>query len=85
MQAPEHGNVRCTRSRHLSQHFYRTRCSFWCNEGYTLIGTSTKHCNGSDGIWDATETLCIREYLLKYRVDVKRNLSNNNNSIFNIK
>lgn len=61
ISAPEHGDVRCSRSRHTSQWFYQTKCSFWCNEGYTLMGPSVKYCNGTDGIWDLSETTCVRK------------------------
>lgn len=61
LQAPKFGDVHCTRSRHASQSFYRTRCSLWCNKGYVLLGPSVKFCNGSDGVWDPAETICSRE------------------------
>lgn len=60
--APEYGDVRCSRSRHTSQWFYQTKCSFWCNEGYTLMGPSVKYCNGTNGIWDLSETTCVRKF-----------------------
>lgn len=60
---PEHGKVRCSRSRHSSQLFYRTKCSFRCDNGYTLIGPSDKYCNGSDGSWDNTEVTCVRKFI----------------------
>lgn len=66
LSAPQFGDIHCTRSRHASQSFYRTRCSLWCNKGYVLLGPSVKFCNGSDGIWDPTETTCSREYTIYF-------------------
>lgn len=59
---PEHGDVRCTRSRHRTQLFYRTKCTIWCRDGFTLNGPSVKHCNGTEGTWDDTPTTCVRKY-----------------------
>ncbi|XP_031619500.1 fibrillin-2 isoform X2 [Contarinia nasturtii] len=60
LAAPEHGNVRCSRSRHSSQSFHRTKCSFWCKDGFTLMGPSVKYCNSTDGQWDTTEISCVQ-------------------------
>ncbi|XP_038117535.1 multiple epidermal growth factor-like domains protein 6 isoform X3 [Culex quinquefasciatus] len=59
LKAPKNGEMRCSRSRHKAQLFYRTRCSVWCSKGFKLVGPSTKHCNGT-GHWDdERESLCV--------------------------
>lgn len=58
---PENGDVRCTRSRHRTQLFYKTKCTIFCNEGYRLVGPSVKYCNGSGGTWDDGESVCVRK------------------------
>ncbi|XP_055612398.1 fibrillin-1 [Uranotaenia lowii] len=58
MVPPKNGEVRCSRSRHKTQLFYRTKCSVWCNKGFKLVGSSTKHCNGT-GHWDEGESVCV--------------------------
>lgn len=65
---PEHGDVRCTRSRHRTQLFYRTKCTIWCREGFTLNGPSVKHCNGTEGTWDETPTTCVRKYFQLFHI-----------------
>ncbi|XP_070502012.1 fibrillin-2-like [Chironomus tepperi] len=47
----KNGNTRCSRSRHKTQLFYRTKCAISCDKGYKLHGPSIKHCNGT-GHWD---------------------------------
>ena len=61
LKAPRHGDIRCIRSRHRTQLFYRTKCSIWCHKGFKLAGPSIKHCNVT-GDWDEGEPLCIRKY-----------------------
>uniref|UniRef100_A0A1B0D5U2 Uncharacterized protein n=1 Tax=Phlebotomus papatasi TaxID=29031 RepID=A0A1B0D5U2_PHLPP len=58
IKTPQHGEMRCSRSRHPTQLFYRTRCSMWCDKGYKLDGPSVRTCNGS-GSWDAEEPVCV--------------------------
>lgn len=58
---PTNGDVSCSRSRHRSQNFHRTKCSVWCHEGFTLIGPSIRYCNGSTGFWDSAENSCVRK------------------------
>lgn len=58
IKTPQHGEMRCSRSRHPTQLFYRTRCTMWCNKGYKLDGPSVRTCNGS-GSWDAEEPVCV--------------------------
>ncbi|EAT42496.1 AAEL005982-PA [Aedes aegypti] len=55
---PKNGDVRCSRSRHKTEIYYRTKCSITCNKGFKLLGPGTKHCNGT-GQWDAEESLCV--------------------------
>ncbi|KAG5677774.1 hypothetical protein PVAND_007505 [Polypedilum vanderplanki] len=47
----KNGHARCSRSRHKTQLFYRTKCAISCDKGYKLHGPSIKHCNGT-GHWD---------------------------------
>ncbi|CRK94788.1 CLUMA_CG008282, isoform A [Clunio marinus] len=55
----KHGDVRCTRSRHRTQLFYRTKCAISCDKGYKLHGPSIKHCNGT-GYWDDNgDPICV--------------------------
>ncbi|GAB0100997.1 latent-transforming growth factor beta-binding protein 4 [Sergentomyia squamirostris] len=58
IRAPEHGEMRCTRSRHPTQLFYKTRCSIWCHKGYKLDGSAERTCNGS-GTWNGDEPVCV--------------------------
>ncbi|XP_055688517.1 fibrillin-1 isoform X2 [Lutzomyia longipalpis] len=58
IKAPQYGEMRCSRSRHPTQYFYRTRCSIWCQKGYKLDGASVRTCNGT-GMWDAEEPTCV--------------------------
>lgn len=56
---PDNGNVKCTRSRHRTQLFYKTKCSFTCNQGFRMLGPASVHCNGT-GYWNSAEsTMCI--------------------------
>lgn len=58
--APTNGNVKCTRARHRTQLFYKTKCVFSCKPGYKMLGPVVKQCNGT-GHWDDTEEpMCIR-------------------------
>lgn len=61
LPSPDHGDVHCSRSRLISHNYYKTKCTFTCSDGYTLTGPAVKYCNGSDGIWDATEISCVRK------------------------
>ncbi|XP_055538598.1 fibrillin-1 isoform X2 [Wyeomyia smithii] len=58
LTAPNNGEINCSRSRHRSQFFYKTKCSIRCNTGYKLVGPAVRQCNGT-GIWDEGESLCI--------------------------
>lgn len=58
--APKHGDVKCSRSRHRTQLFYKTKCSFACHAGYKIIGPAIMQCNGS-GQWDEDRPMCIRK------------------------
>lgn len=59
---PKNGEVKCSRSRHRTQLFYRTKCSFVCHKGYKLVGPITKQCSGT-GVWDEQSPVCIRKSL----------------------
>ncbi|XP_062552414.1 fibrillin-1-like isoform X2 [Armigeres subalbatus] len=56
--APKNGDVRCSRSRHKTQLYYRTKCSITCKKGFKLLGQSIRQCNGT-GQWGEEESLCI--------------------------
>lgn len=56
---PRNGEVRCAKSRHRTQMFYKTKCSFTCHPGFELTGPVTKVCNGS-GLWDEGTPICSR-------------------------
>lgn len=59
MVAPVNGNVKCSRSRHRTQLFYKTKCTFTCDRGYRMLGPALVHCNGT-GSWNSAEnTMCI--------------------------
>ncbi|XP_062710515.1 uncharacterized protein LOC109404745 isoform X2 [Aedes albopictus] len=58
LTSPKNGDVRCSRSRHKTELYYRTKCFITCNKGFKLLGPSTKHCNGT-GLWDKEESLCV--------------------------
>ncbi|XP_053687239.1 uncharacterized protein LOC128736776 [Sabethes cyaneus] len=58
LTAPNNGEISCSRSRHKSQFFYKTKCSIWCKKGFKLLGAAVRQCNGS-GIWDEAESLCV--------------------------
>ncbi|XP_058835886.1 fibrillin-1-like isoform X2 [Topomyia yanbarensis] len=58
LKAPNNGDISCSRSRHKTQLFYRTKCSIRCKKGFKLVGPAVKQCNGT-GHWDEGETLCI--------------------------
>lgn len=64
LKAPRYGDIRCTRSRHRTQLFYRTRCSIWCNKGYKLQGHPVRNCNGT-GHWDGADSICVRKFLVQ--------------------
>lgn len=58
--APSFANMRCTKSRHRTQMFYKTRCKIECKEGYTLVGSPFKHCHGETGQWEGDDGHCVR-------------------------
>lgn len=60
--APKNGKVKCSRSRHRTHLFYKTKCSFACNPGYKLIGPALKQCDGT-GKWDEDTPMCIRMFI----------------------
>lgn len=60
IQPPKNGKMRCARSRHKAQLFYRTKCNVWCDKGFKLVGPSVKNCNGS-GHWDDEPIACVRK------------------------
>ncbi|XP_055846374.1 fibrillin-2 isoform X2 [Episyrphus balteatus] len=55
---PKYGEIHCTRSRHRTHLYYKTRCSVWCIPGYQLEGPAIRHCSAS-GQWDNFENRCI--------------------------
>ncbi|XP_040151178.1 fibrillin-2-like [Anopheles arabiensis] len=57
-EAPRNAEVRCTRSRHKTQLFYRSKCIVTCKKGFKLHGPSVRHCNGT-GEWDEGESICV--------------------------
>uniref|UniRef100_A0A182LZB6 Uncharacterized protein n=1 Tax=Anopheles culicifacies TaxID=139723 RepID=A0A182LZB6_9DIPT len=57
-EAPPNADVRCTRSRHKTQLFYRSKCIITCKKGFKLHGPSVRHCNGT-GEWDEGESICV--------------------------
>jgi Calcium-binding EGF domain/Coagulation Factor Xa inhibitory site/Complement Clr-like EGF-like/Sushi repeat (SCR repeat) len=61
LKAPRYGQVRCTRSRHKTQLYYRTKCDVWCDKGFKLNGPATNFCNGT-GEWSDEEAVCVRKY-----------------------
>lgn len=65
LKDPKHGKMHCSRSRHRTQLFYKTKCSAWCDKGFTLVGTAVRHCNGTAGVWDGKEATCARKYYEK--------------------
>ena len=38
---------------------YEDTCTFTCNTGYELTGSSTRNCQ-SDGSWSGSDTMCTR-------------------------
>ncbi|XP_058456120.1 fibrillin-2-like [Malaya genurostris] len=58
LKAPKNGDVSCSRSRHKTQLFYRTKCHIRCRKGFKLIGPAVKQCNGT-GHWDEGDSLCV--------------------------
>ncbi|ETN59950.1 hypothetical protein AND_008443 [Anopheles darlingi] len=55
---PRNADIRCTRSRHKTQHFYRSKCIITCKKGFKLHGPAVRHCNGT-GEWDEGESICV--------------------------
>ncbi|XP_055910382.1 fibrillin-2 isoform X2 [Eupeodes corollae] len=55
---PKYGEIHCTRSRHRTHMYYKTRCSVWCTPGYQLEGPAVRHCSAS-GQWDNFENRCV--------------------------
>ncbi|XP_035788356.1 uncharacterized protein LOC118464801 isoform X2 [Anopheles albimanus] len=58
LAAPRNADIRCTRSRHKTQHFYRSKCVITCKKGFKLHGPAVRHCNGT-GEWDEGESICV--------------------------
>ncbi|XP_050093907.1 fibrillin-1-like [Anopheles aquasalis] len=58
LAAPRNAVIRCTRSRHKTQHFYRSKCIISCKKGFKLHGPAVRHCNGT-GEWDEGESICV--------------------------
>ncbi|KFB47089.1 AGAP005714-PA-like protein [Anopheles sinensis] len=57
-EAPPNSEIRCSRSRHKAQLFYRSKCFITCKKGYKLHGPAVRHCNGT-GEWDEGESICV--------------------------
>lgn len=68
MKAPRYGDMRCTKTRQKNQLFYKTKCAFWCNKGYKLIGPEAKSCNAT-GHWDEGEPECVGELIVQIEED----------------
>ncbi|XP_055629527.1 fibrillin-2-like isoform X2 [Toxorhynchites rutilus septentrionalis] len=60
LKAPVNGEIRCSKSRHKTDLFYRSKCSITCKKGFKLLGPSVRYCNGT-GQWDEGESLCVAQ------------------------
>lgn len=56
LQQPSRGSIRCSDPKGPSS--YGSTCEFACNEGYTLVGSSTLQC-GASGLWSSLQPLCV--------------------------
>lgn len=56
LQQPTRGSIRCSDPQGPSS--YGSTCEFACDEGYTLVGSSTLQC-GASGLWSSLQPLCV--------------------------
>jgi len=56
---PSNGAMSCALEDNIGVPFYEDGCSFTCNTGYELTGSSFRMCQ-SDGSWSGTEPMCRR-------------------------
>ncbi|XP_037034819.1 fibrillin-1 isoform X2 [Bradysia coprophila] len=57
LSKPKNGEIKCFRSRHRTQLFYKTKCTITCQPGFVLIGDEFRQCNGT-GHWDQGSSIC---------------------------
>ena len=58
---PSNGGMSCS-SGIMGMGYEGETCTFTCNTGYELIGSSTRTCQ-SDGNWSGSQTRCIGMYI----------------------
>ena len=66
LKSPNFGAVTCSLNNYEAPS-YEVTCSFTCNTGYELIGSSKRTCQ-SDGSWSGTNTMCRSEDCLYVNV-----------------
>ena len=57
LNAPENGTISCI-SGHGS--VGDVMCNFTCDEGYVLVGSTTRICSQCDGKWSGGEVTCTK-------------------------
>ena len=59
LNAPNNGTISCLLGNDANPNPQET-CSFTCNSGYQLMGSSTRTCQNS-GSWSGNDAMCISE------------------------
>ena len=67
LETPDNGMIECTGFQ------FEDTCTFTCDPGYELSGSSTRTCQ-SDAMWNGTDATCVQGTLILLTLDIIHDL-----------